>query len=81
VRGLTPAAKLVLILAANAADMDGRVFDVSRLQDRANLGDQAFSEALSELTGLGWACISVGVHPRGGDRRRCVQLYTSDIIQ
>jgi hypothetical protein len=73
--GLEPASKLVLVLAANAADMDGRAWKLTELRDLANLTDDGFRAAVDELATVGLAGLTPGVHPTSGEKRPCLQLF------
>lgn len=77
--GLDPASKLVLLLAANAADMDGRVFNLDRLQRLANLTDSGFAEAVAELSSIGIASFVSATQPSTGEKRRCLEIFAEEI--
>jgi hypothetical protein len=64
-RGLPPPAKLVLILAADAADEEGCALNVGELQALANLADDGWREAVEALERTGLATTGTGVDAAG----------------
>lgn len=77
--GLRPASKLVLILAANACDQDGRLFEpFEPLAARANLIREGLDLAVAELTEAGLAAYSIAEDPETGSQRPCVQLMMAE---
>lgn len=72
--GLTPEAKLILILAADAADMDGHAWNLDKLAGLANVTPELFAQAVAELDEVGLAEFASATHPGDGERRRCLKL-------
>lgn len=72
-RGLTPGAKLILILAANDADMDDRCFDPAAIADSANVDDELMKAAVAELTDVG-LMVWTAAHPPSGEGSKVMAL-------
>jgi hypothetical protein len=77
--GLTPGAKLVLILIAGACDQDGRVFDIDKVQHRANVEEAMLGQLIDELRVAGFATPSVGTHPVTGERKACLLILSDEV--
>jgi hypothetical protein len=78
VKGLTPAAKLVLILAAEAADGDNRAFDLAEIRESANLTEEGFDEVVEELAKATLAMRVSSPEPATGERQLCLQLIMEE---
>lgn len=76
--GLSPEAKLVLILIAYDADMDGRVFaPFDKLFERANVTEAYFRDLVHELEDAGLAVFS-HVPDQTDELKPCIMLLGVD---
>lgn len=77
--GIDPGSKLVLLLVANGADQDGRLFaPYDRLAQLANMTLPAIDEAVEVLRKADLAVFSVAEH-HTGERRPCITLLTEGV--
>ena len=75
-RGLTPPAKLVLILVADGCDQDGRYFGpFEELAEQANVTLAYLDQIVAELTNVSMASYALAINPSNGETLRCIQLF------